>query len=167
MQLIPNDIVLRPRFQLELSGEKDVLLERFELAEKETIKVKRIDDHLFIKFDKKESNFWTPQLHLEINELDEQNSKLYGLFGPNPTLWTFFMFLHFGVGTLFIILGIWAYVSANLDKPYFLQVGFMVLLVFIWIALYIFGRLGKRKGRPQMELLHRFMTDILLDEKVG
>lgn len=165
MQLIPNDIVLRPRFQLELSGEKDVLLKRFELAEKEPISIKRIDDHLFIKFHKKETNFWTPQLHLEINEIDTNNSKLYGLFGPNPTLWTFFMFLHFGVATLFIILGIWAYVSATLDKPYFPQVALMVVLTLIWIALYIFGRLGKRKGRPQMETLHRFMMDIILDEK--
>lgn len=166
MQIISNDIVLRPRFQLELSGEKNAVLEQFERAQKKTITVKRMDDHLFIKFDKKQTNFWTPQLHLEINEVDHQNSKVYGLFGPNPTLWTFFMFLHFGVATLFIILGIWGYVSARLDKPYFLQLGLMLLLVFIWLALYIFGRLGKQKGRPQMELLHRFMMDTLLDEQV-
>ncbi len=166
MQITANDIVLRPRFQLELSEEKNALLERFETGEKNSIITKRLDDHLFIKFNKKETNFWTPQLHLEINEIDHQNSKLYGLFGPNPTLWTFFMFLHFGVATLFIILGIWAYVSARLDKPYFLQIGLMVFLVFIWIALYIFGRLGKKKGRPQMVLLHRYMMETLLDKKV-
>lgn len=162
MQLLPNDIVLRPRFQLELTGNKEPLLEAFEQGEKAPILVKRIDDHLFIKFEKKETNFWTPQLHLEINEIDDKNARLYGLFGPNPTLWTFFMFLHFGVGVLFIGLGIWAYVNSNLGKPFMLQTVFMVLLVLIWVALYIFGRLGKRKGRPQMELLHKFMMDILL-----
>ena len=164
MQLIPNDIVLRPRFQLDLKGEKNALLEAFEKGQKNPITVKRLDDHLFIKFEKKETNFWTPQLHLEINEIDAHNSKLYGLFGPNPTLWTFFMFIHFGVATLFIILGIWAYVSATLGKPYVLQVVLMVLLALVWIALYVFGRLGKRKGRPQMEILHRFMMQILVDQ---
>jgi hypothetical protein len=164
MQLIPNDIVLRPRFQLDLNGEKNALLEAFEKGQKNPITVKRLDDHLFIKFEKKETNFWTPQLHLEINEIDTHNSKLYGLFGPNPTLWTFFMFLHFGVATLFIILGIWAYVSATLGKAYVLQVVLMVLLALVWIALYVFGRLGKRKGRPQMEILHRFMMQILVDQ---
>lgn len=164
MQLIPNDIVLRPRFQLDLNVEKNALLEAFEKGQKNPITVKRLDDHLFIKFENKETNFWTPQLHLEINEIDTHNSKLYGLFGPNPTLWTFFMFLHFGVATLFIILGIWAYVSATLGKPYVLQVVLMVLLALVWIALYVFGRLGKRKGRPQMEILHRFMMQILVDQ---
>lgn len=163
MQLLPNDIVLRPRFQLELTGKKEPLLEAFSKAEKSPIIVKRMDDHLFIKFEKKETNFWTPQLHLEINDIDDNNSKLYGLFGPNPTLWTFFMFLHFGVATLFIALGIWAYVNSSLGKPYVLQAGLMGLLVLIWIALYIFGRLGKRKGRPQMEVLHQFMMTTLIN----
>ena len=141
-------------------------MEAFEKAEKTPIIVKRMDDHLFIKFGKKETNFWTPQLQLEINDIDDKNCKLYGLFGPNPTLWTFFMFLHFGVATLFIILAIWAYVSARLDKPYFLQTGLMVLLVLLWIALYIFGRLGKRKGRPQMETLHKFMMETLVGDTI-
>lgn len=164
MQVIPNDIVLRPRFQLELTGKKELVLGAFERAQKPPIFVKRMEDHVFIKFDKKETTFWTPQLQLEINDIDDQNLKVYGLFGPNPTLWTFFMFLHFGVATLFIVLAIWAYVSARLDKPYFLQTALMVLLVLMWIALYIFGRLGKRKGRPQMEILHKFMMEVLVGD---
>lgn len=164
MKIIPNHIVLRPRFQLELSGDKELILGAFEQAQKPPIVVKRMEDHVFIKFDKKETNFWTPQLQLEINDIDDRNCKLYGLFGPNPTLWTFFMFLHFGVATLFIVLAIWAYVSASLDKPYFFQTVLMVLLVLTWIGLYIFGRLGKRKGRPQMEVLHTFMMEVLVDE---
>ena len=120
--------------------------------------VKRLDDHIFIKFNKKEAHFWSPQLHLEINEADDGNSKLYGLFGPNPTLWTFFMFLHFGVATFFIIFGIWAYSAAALDRPYGIQVGAMVFMVVLWFTLYIFGRAGKRKGKPQMSQLYSFMN---------
>lgn len=164
MQILPNDIVLRPRFQLVLTGKKEPILEAFEKADKPPILVSRIDDHLFIKFEKKEINFWTPQLHLEINDIDDKSSKLYGLFGPNPTLWTFFVFLHFGVAVLFIGLGIWAYVNSRLGKPFALQSVLMILLGLIWVALYIFGRLGKRKGRPQMEVLHKFMKDTLLAE---
>jgi len=166
MQILPNDIVLRPRFQLKLTGKKEPLLEAFEKAEKSPILVKRMDDHLFIKFEKKETNFWTPQLQLEINEVDDKNSKLYGLYGPNPTLWTFFMFLHFGVAIVFIALGIWGYVNASLDKGYMLQVWLMVLLGFTWIGLYIFGRMGKSKGKPQMEILHKFMLETLVGESI-
>ncbi|MCE2613092.1 GTP-binding protein [Flavobacteriaceae bacterium D16] len=136
-------------------------MQRFEGEVEKPFLVKRLDDHIFIKFNKKEAHFWSPQLHLEINELEEGNTKLYGLFGPNPTLWTFFMFLHFGVATFFIIFGIWAYSSAALDRPYGIQIGAMVFMVVVWFVLYAFGRAGRRKGKPQMNQLYSFMRDKL------
>ena len=161
MKPLPNDIVLRPRFQLQLDAPKETALSSFENAETDPFIVNRIDDHVFIKFNKKHIHFWSPQLHIEINELDEENSRLYGLFGPNPTLWTFFMFLHFGVATMFVILGIWAYSSAALGKPYGLQIGAMVFSVIVWFVLYAFGRAGRRKGKPQMNQLFGFMNQAL------
>ncbi len=162
MNKISNDIVLRPRFQLDLGSNNEQLLNSFEKTTKKPFQIKRLDNHLFIKYTKEKVHFWSPQLHLEITEIDKKNSRLYGLFGPNPTLWTFFMFLHFGVATVFIILGIWAYVSASLNKPYGLQIGFMVLLVILWFSLYFFGRIGKKKGRPQMQEMYAFMMDVIL-----
>ncbi|MFC4097387.1 GTP-binding protein [Euzebyella saccharophila] len=163
MKALPNDIVLRPRFQLELAQTKETLLSAFEKSEEKPFIIKRLDDHVFIKFNTKHIHFWSPQLHLEINDTEDGNSKLYGLFGPNPTLWTFFMFLHFGVATVFIILGIWAYSSASLNRPYVLQLSLMVLMVIIWLALYAFGRVGKHKGKPQMHELYIFMQRVLND----
>ena len=161
MKALPNDIVLRPRFQLKLQQPKESALQSFEKKKNEPFLINRLDDHVFIKFQKKDVHFWSPQLHLEINEIDTENSKVYGLFGPNPTLWTFFMFLHFGVGTFFIIFGIWAYSSASLDKSYGLQLGAMIFMVLIWFVLYAFGRAGRRKGKPQMIQLFHFMRAVL------
>lgn len=161
MRPIPNDIVLRPRFQLELSGSKEQHLERFEQSEVDPFLVKRLDEHIFIKFNPEHNHFWSPQLHLEIADLDKSSCKLYGVFGPNPTLWTFFMFLHFGVATIFVILGVWAYSSASLDKPFGLQLSLMGLMVIVWVVLYVFGRTGKHKGKPQMQELYRFMMNTL------
>ena len=161
MKPLANDIVLRPRFQLELSEAKEELLQSFENSKAEPFLVKRLDEHIFIKFNKKNNHFWSPQLHLEIESLDEKNSKLYGVFGPNPSLWTFFMFLHFGVATIFIILGIWAYSSSSLNKPYSLQLGLMGFMTVLWFVLYFFGRAGKQKGKPQTQELYRYMMNIL------
>ena len=161
MPALSNDIVLRPRFQIKLDRPKEEALQCFDGEAEKPFLVKRLDDHIFIKFNKKESHFWSPQLHLEINEITEENSRLYGLFGPNPTLWTFFMFLHFGVATFFIIFGIWAYSSAALDRPYGIQVGAMVFMVILWFTLYALGRAGKRKGKPQMNQLYNFMKNSL------
>lgn len=163
MQPLPNDIVLRPRFQLELPTHKSVALKEFEKAEKPPFLVKRVDDHVFIKFNKNQVHFWSPQLHLEIVDVDDHNSRLHGLFGPNPTLWTFFMFLHFGVGTLFIIFGIWAYSYASLGRPYGFQLGVTILMVALWFLLYVFGRAGKHRGKPQMRTLYQFMMETLTE----
>ncbi len=157
---LPNEIVLRPRFQEEIPEPAEELLAAFQAAGQAPFRVKRVDDHVFIRFDSQESHFWSPQLQLEIVEESEGASKVYGLFGPNPTLWTFFMFLHFGVATLFVILGVWAYSSAALGKPYGILVGGMVAMVLIWFVLYAFGRAGRAKGKPQMQELHRFYREI-------
>ncbi|MDT7827450.1 GTP-binding protein [Pricia sp. S334] len=164
MKALSNEIALRPRFQLELATTKETLLSAFESSEKEPFLVKRSDDHIFIKFNDENTSFWSPQLQLEIVEPDDSDtsgSMLYGVFGPNPTLWTFFMFLHFGVATIFVILGIWAYSSASLDRPYGLQLGLMSFMVMLWFVLYAFGRAGRHKGKPQMQELYRFMREVL------
>jgi len=161
VQTLPNEIVLRPRFQIELEQPKEKALVIFENINQPPFLVKRMDDHVFIKFNNEEVHFWSPQLQLEITDTEEGGCKLYGLFGPNPTLWTFFMFLHFGVATLFIGLGVWAYSSASLDRPYGIQIGLMVFMVVLWFVLYAFGRAGRRKGKPQMRELHNFMNQSL------
>ena len=161
MQVLPNEIVLRPRFQIELEQPKEKALQTFENIDQPPFMVKRMDDHVFIKFNSEHIHFWSPQLHLEINEQEEGESKLYGLFGPNPTLWTFFMFLHFGVATIFIGLGVWAYSSASLGRSYGVQLGLMVFMVLLWFVLYAFGRAGRSKGKPQMHELHDFMNQKL------
>jgi hypothetical protein len=71
------------------------------------------------------------------------------------------MFLHFGVATLFVILGIWAYSSASLGRPYGVLVGGMAAMVVLWIAFYAFGRAGRAKGKPQMHMLYRFYQEAL------
>lgn len=161
MNTIPNEFVLRPRFQLKLDKTKELALDAFENVDQPPFIIKILDDHVFIKFNDKQAHFWSPQLQLEINE-ENEGSIVYGLFGPNPTLWTFFMFLHFGVATIFIILGIWAYSSAALGRPYGLQIALMVFMTLLWFVLYIFGRYGRKKGKPQMQELYAFMEKVLV-----
>ncbi|NER14892.1 GTP-binding protein [Leptobacterium flavescens] len=161
MKTLSNDIVLRPRFQLELSDPKENVLQAFEHTKGENYRLKRIDDHIFIKFGEEKAHFWSPQLQLEINESDGGGSRLYGLFGPNPSLWTFFMFLHFGLATLFVIFGIWAYSNWSLEQSYGIQVAAMIFMVIMWFTLYLFGRMGKAKGKPQMQELYSFMKEVL------
>jgi hypothetical protein len=159
-----NTIVLRPRFKFHVKQDNDMLLKLFE-DQKDTqsgFVISRIDDHVFIRIPKNQQHFWSPQLHLEINkEYDKEGSIIYGLFGPNPTVWTMFMFFHFLVAGLFIAFGIWAYVNWSLGNEFTFQLFFTLCTVVIWFALYFGGRLGKKTGMNQMHQLHHFMRDTL------
>ena len=160
---LSNEIVLRPRFKFEVATDNETLLKAFEaskLSQKDFI-VSRIDDHIFIKIPKKDQHFWSPQLHLEINEDGSNKAIVHGLFGPNPTVWTMFMFLHFIVAALFFGFGVWAYTNASLGNSYAIQIFLPLLMVALWFALYVSGRLGRYKGKPEMHKLHDFMNDIL------
>ena len=160
---ISNEIVLRPRFKIQLKKNNQSALELFDKAKEEQNEfiVTRVDDHVFIKFPKAKQHFWSPQLHLEINSEDENSSILHGLFGPNPTVWTMFMFLHFFVAVVFIGFGIWAYSNWSLDDSYIMQLFVMILMVILWFVLYFAGRLGRYKGKDEMHLLHDFMKKSL------
>lgn len=164
---LTNDIILRPRFKIELGQNNERVLSAFEKAKTTTSEfvVTRIDDHVFIKFPRHKQHFWSPQLHLEINAVDENSALLHGLFGPNPTVWTLFMFLHFIVAGLFIAFGIWGYTNWSLNVSYALQLGIMILMVIIWVALYFGGSIGKASSKTEMHELNNFMHRILEMEK--
>ena len=161
MSDLTNEIVLRPRFRVSLRTNLEKLEAIFDTPTTNSFVIKRLDEHIVIKFKKTEITFWSPQLHLELSSYEEGVTNIRGVFGPNPTLWTFFMFLHFGVGTLFVILGIFAYSNYSLGKDItFFMVG-MFFLVLLWFALYAFGRLGRAKGKGQMEQLKQFVRDTI------
>ncbi|MBV7269883.1 GTP-binding protein [Winogradskyella luteola] len=169
--IVSNDIVLRPRFKFNVNHDNESLLSLFESEGKKQSDfiVTRVDDHVFIKIPKDKQHFWSPQLHLEINEDYEKNdrSTIYGLFGPNPTVWTMFMFFHFIVAALFIGFAIWAYVNWSLESSYAIQLFLTILMIVIWFALYFSGRLGKKAGMGQMHELHHFMRDTLRNKDIS
>jgi len=160
---LPNDIILRPRFKFEVASNNEKLLKLFKdkkISQTEFI-VSIIDDHVFIKFPKKDQHFWSPQLHLEINEDGKDKAIVHGLFGPNPTVWTMFMFFHFIAAALFFGFGIWAYTNATLGNSYAIQLFLTLFMVVIWFVFYFAGRIGRSKGKPEMHKLQGFMNETL------
>ncbi|GAA4269354.1 GTP-binding protein [Hyunsoonleella aestuarii] len=158
-----NDIVLRPRFKMEINENNESILKRFEATrnDKSEFITTRVDNHIFIKFPKEKQHFWSPQLHLEIDYAEEGSSLLHGLYGPNPTVWTMFMFLHFMVAGLFIAFGIWAYTNWRLNTEFAVQLSIMFLMILIWFVLYFAGRIGRDTSKKDMFMLRDFMNKTL------
>ncbi|MCH4554037.1 GTP-binding protein [Aestuariibaculum lutulentum] len=158
-----NDIILRPRFKFEKPEKHQVLLQLFKDAKtnQSDFIIVVVDGHVFIKYPKHKQHFWSPQLHLEINEITNDTSEVKGLFGPNPTVWTFFMFVHFFLAGTFIALGIWAYSNWVIKTSVFPQLSGMAIIIVAWIGLYIAGTFGKISSKEDMLALKDFMNKTL------
>lgn len=155
-----SEVFLRPRFTIDLKENKQKVLNYFaDELKKETTKFRGnfVDGHLFISVSKKNEHFWSPQLNLEILEKTDKTSTLKGLFGPKPQVWTLFMFIHFIIGFCFLAFCVVLYTKISLNESLFLPITMMIVLPFIWIVLYLLGKIGKETGKNQMKDLHDFM----------
>jgi hypothetical protein len=159
-----SEVFLRPRFTIDLNESKDEVLCCFlEELKKVNSKISGniVDEHIFITVSKKDSHFWSPQLHIEIIEKTRETSVLKGLFGPKPQVWTFFMFVHFVIGFTFLAFCVLLYTRISLGESLFFPILMLIVLPLIWILLYFLGKIGKSTGKHQMKDLHHFMLQVI------
>ena len=161
---INESVFLRPRFKIESDKSESDLIDRFKgnLNSGECKYCSRIvDNHIFIDVPSDQDHFWSPQLHLEVVEGKESQGVIKGLFGPKPQVWTLFMFLHFAIGILFLVFVTMLYVRWTLNTSLLFPIIMVTVLPIIWVVFYILGRLGRLKGKNQMEELHQFLLKTL------
>ena len=111
--------------------------------------------------DSHKKRYWSPHLHLELEKKSENETHIRGLFGPDPTLWTLFMFLHFMIaGTFIVFCGI-AYTHYVLKES--TQWDFIVLsmMIFAWFLLYVIARQIRSNGEKQMNDLEKVFLKII------
>ena len=159
-----SDIHLRPRFKMDFKESQQNLIAKFESNLKDgdcKYCSKIVDGHIVIDVPVDENHFWSPQLNIEIEKLEDNKTIVKGLFGPKPQVWTLFMFFHFAVAVAFIGFSVMAYVQWSLKTDYSLAMFMVIALPVLWIMMYFFGRWGKSTGHKQMEELHDFMMKTL------
>ena len=94
----------------------------------------------------------------------ENQTHIRGLFGPDPNLWTFFMFLHFMIaGTFIIFCGI-AYSDYVLKKPTAGDLVVMSMMVFAWLLLYVVAKQIRSNGEKQMNDIEKVFLEIISSE---
>lgn len=152
---------MRPRFKIIVNENRERVLSKFKQQDFKRVLVKIIDYHIVIDVLQKETHFWSPQLHVEVEKLNENESVIRGLFGPKPHVWTLFMFIHFVMAFAFIGFAIITYVKWVLKSNIqFYMIGLCAVPV-LWIVMYFLGRLGKRKGENQMKMLQTMLISVL------
>jgi hypothetical protein len=159
-----HEIRLRLRFYKDVDASVSELQEKFRehrdsLPEDYVVKVN--DEHIWFHFKGAKKHYWSPHLHLELESNEDNTTHIRGLFGPDSTLWTMFMFLHFVVAGIFIIFGMIAYSNYTLKAPLMMDVIIMFIMVIVWFLLYVIARQIREKGHDQMNELEQVFLKII------
>ena len=83
MSDLGNEIVLRPRFEISLATEMEKLKTVFDEKAQHPFFIKRIDEHIYIRFQKENTSFWSAQLHLELTSFEKGTTKRITLLSLN------------------------------------------------------------------------------------
>ena len=153
-----SSIRIRPRFKISSVYTSEEILNKLHknLSEgnSEFYAEELLSNFIVIKMKKKHQRFWSPQLSISIDKTDT-GSILRGLYGPRPTIWSFFIFLYTGIGVCILFAGLYglARISLNLQAPI---LWLLPVLAGLALLLYIFAQAGQKISAQQMFDIHHF-----------
>lgn len=166
-QMIDSDqIQLRYRFQHQTDLTVEEVIERFKLNKEKLYPkylISVIEDNIWVKIGADDRQLYSPHLHLEVSETSDKKTLIRALYGPNPAMWTLFMFLHFVVAGVFIIFSVIAYTRWQLEESMTSSVIVMILMAMVWFLLYFFARMNRKAGLHQAEDIQKVFENIVRD----
>lgn len=152
---------IRPRFKDQVTLTTAEIKEKIKLAfvDDDTCVGTVIDNHVILKIPNAQQHYWSPQLTLALEALDN-GSLIRGLYGPKPAVWTMFVFFYSFIGFL-TMLGLIFGLSQMMLKmnPWGLwsvPVGGVLLA-----GLFLISKIGQRLGQEQMHQLKEFLEKII------
>lgn len=161
---LESTITLRPSFSKDVPTSIEKILEnanKLKTEVKEDYRIKISDHHIFFFITLAKRKYYSPHLHIELTKNENKTTNVRGLFGPDQTVWTFFMFLHFIIAGIFLIFLMIAYSNWRLKQSTTLDFMIMGLMIIFWFALYFQARLNRKKCQPQMHELNKLMSKIV------
>lgn len=163
---VDNEVRLLLRFYKNVDLNRDAILQKFENFKKlndANYSIKTSGTHIWLNIIGIQKKYYSPHLHLELETHDENKNQTHirGLFGPDPTLWTFFMFLHFIIAGVFLIFCGILYANYILKKPLTTDYIVLGLMAFSWFLLYFIARQIRHNGNDQMHELEKLFQKIM------
>lgn len=119
------------------------------------------EEYAQISAPENEKHIWTPQLNLQIEEIEE-GTEVKGVIGPSANVWTAFAFSFSFLGFAAFISLFWGLSRLSLDYSADILWLVPVSLILI-VGVYIFGRIGQQLSRDQIKELKMFIESILAE----
>lgn len=156
------EATLRPRYKFTCWEEAVEVRAKFLAALKDpslnkaSLMQHSVANHLIITLPRKERHFWSPTLDINLESEGSTQTTVRILIGPEPAIWTMFMFGYTVATLLFIsglILGYSQFIlSQNSWTFIFTPIGIGLALL-----IYLSGLAGKYKAQEEMQLLKTFV----------
>lgn len=108
-----------------------------------------------------ERNIWTPQLNLQIDEI-EQGTEVRGVIGPSANVWTAFAFTFSILGFIAFVALFWGLTQMSLDHPTNILWAVPITLALI-LGVYILAKVGQRLSKNEVHQLMNFVESTLQD----
>lgn len=155
-----DKIRTRPRFKIytDASPEQYNSVLKKLLTEQQDFSGNVNSETAYITVKNGSEDYWSPRLSLRAEKEDEK-TVIRGIFGPNPSVWTFFMFLYFVFGILWMVFITLWFVGRQIGSDYgwALPVSFVMLLLILGV--YAAAQFGQKKAKPEMEKLRTFALE--------
>ena len=116
--------------------------------------VKNFPGYLSLRIPEQDAHFWSPQLNLSLDATDDGKTLINGTYGPNPNVWSLFLYGYLIVGTLGLLAAILGFSQWLIDlNPW----GWWIFGVMAAgaIILYLVAQFGQKLGAWQTFLLHQ------------
>jgi len=151
---------LRPRYRIVSKLSPGQVLERIGkklIDDSNQMEGQVVQEHAFIRIPDKNQHYWSPELHVWAREQDGETI-IYGVMGPQPKIWTMFIFFYTGILTTSFFGGSYSIIQLMLGME----------ASFLWIipsgilgVLLVYGaaQYGQYRGKEQMKELKGFLDD--------
>jgi len=102
---------------------------------------------------------WSPWLSVTADEAGD-GAVLRGRFAPHPNVWTFYLFLAFGLGFALLVGTTWGYAQWATETTPWALIAVPPVMV-LGVALYVASQIGQRLGAEQMILLRKALEELM------
>ncbi|RNL77358.1 hypothetical protein ED312_21050 [Sinomicrobium pectinilyticum] len=159
MKSLGDKIALDPQFSVELPKNKNFIVSTFLQTSNPLYRVTRSNEHTLIVMSEEEEEWWSPQLHLEVNRIDESRSVLSGWFAPRSSLWNILLYLQLATGIAFMVLIIRTFLNWYTGAGYTLLLILSILMLTCWGTLYTIRKSKKSKGKTLIYGYYEFLNN--------
>jgi len=159
-----KELKLRFRFEKVVSKSVEAILESCEKLKNKVepdYKIKISDQYIRFSIGMLKREKHSPNLKITLEKMEDGNTFIKGTYGPDPVLWSIFMFLHFVVAIVFLIFMVIVYSKWTLNQSFKFDLMIMFSMTIIWFLLYFIARLNRSKGISQMKELEKLYDKVI------